>query len=129
RSYLNLENIQDRGLANLAHGTLTTTQMTHTLNYVTDLGDDFTLTALGGYEYMKFRYLGDGLFGQDFADVSTPYYNYMQYTTQGSRQIYSFDGTTELQSYFGRAILNYKDRYLFTGTFRADGSSKFGKNN
>jgi iron complex outermembrane receptor protein len=35
----------------------------------------------------------------------------------------------ELQSYFARAILNFKDKYLFTGTFRADGSTKFGKNN
>ena len=37
--------------------------------------------------------------------------------------------TTELQSFFGRAIVNYKDKYLFTGTFRADGSTKFGENN
>jgi iron complex outermembrane receptor protein len=34
-----------------------------------------------------------------------------------------------LQSYFGRAILNYKDRYLLTATVRADGSSRFGSNN
>ncbi|HEY8396907.1 MAG TPA: SusC/RagA family TonB-linked outer membrane protein [Flavihumibacter sp.] len=129
RSYLNLENIEDRGLANVANGSLTTTQATHTLNYMTDLSDDFTLTALGGYEYMKFRYSGSSIFGQDFADVSTPYYNYLQYTTQGSRQIGSWDQTSELQSFFGRVILNYKDRYLFTGTYRADGSSKFGKNN
>ena len=37
--------------------------------------------------------------------------------------------TSELQSYFGRLNLNYKDRYLLTGTIRADGSSKFGANN
>ncbi|WP_290795398.1 SusC/RagA family TonB-linked outer membrane protein [Flavihumibacter sp. UBA7668] len=129
RSYLNLENIQNRGLANQANGTLTTTQMTHTLNYIKEIGDNITITALGGYEFMKFRYLGNNVFGQDFANVSTPYYNYLQYTTQGSRQISSFDQTTELQSYFARAVLNYKDRYIFTGTFRADGSSKFGENN
>jgi iron complex outermembrane receptor protein len=35
----------------------------------------------------------------------------------------------ELQSYFGRATLNYRDKLLLTGTMRADGSSKFGKNN
>lgn len=28
-------------------------------------------------------------------------------------------------SYFGRAFYNYKDKYLFTGTYRIDGSSKF----
>lgn len=30
-----------------------------------------------------------------------------------------------MQSFFGRAVLNFKDRYVFTGTMRADGSSKF----
>lgn len=30
-----------------------------------------------------------------------------------------------LQSFFGRVSLNYKDRYLLSGTLRADGSSKF----
>lgn len=39
------------------------------------------------------------------------------------------DPITELQSFFGRAILNYKERYLLTATFRADGSTKFGNNN
>ncbi|WP_220377719.1 MULTISPECIES: TonB-dependent receptor [unclassified Arenibacter] len=35
----------------------------------------------------------------------------------------------ELQSFFGRANWSFKDRYLFTATVRADGSSKFGGNN
>lgn len=35
----------------------------------------------------------------------------------------------ELQSYFGRLNYGYDDKYLFTATLRADGSSKFGANN
>jgi iron complex outermembrane receptor protein len=35
----------------------------------------------------------------------------------------------ELQSFFGRINYGLKDRYLFTATIRADGSSKFGENN
>ncbi len=35
----------------------------------------------------------------------------------------------ELQSFFGRVNYTYKDKYLFTATLRADGSSKFGANN
>jgi TonB-dependent starch-binding outer membrane protein SusC len=35
----------------------------------------------------------------------------------------------ELQSFFGRVNYQLKDRYLFTATVRADGSSKFGANN
>ena len=34
-----------------------------------------------------------------------------------------------LSSYFGRANYNYMSRYYLTATFRADGSSKFGKGN
>lgn len=30
-----------------------------------------------------------------------------------------------LNSYFGRVLYSFKDKYLFTATFRADGSSKF----
>ncbi|GMQ27848.1 TonB-dependent receptor [Algoriphagus confluentis] len=35
----------------------------------------------------------------------------------------------ELQSFFGRLNYIYDEKYLFTATFRADGSSKFGQNN
>jgi TonB-linked SusC/RagA family outer membrane protein len=34
-----------------------------------------------------------------------------------------------LESYFARVTYDYKGKYLFTGTFRRDGSSKFGPNN
>ena len=32
-------------------------------------------------------------------------------------------------SFFGRINYTFKDRYMFTGTFRRDGSSRFGENN
>ncbi len=34
-----------------------------------------------------------------------------------------------LLSYFGRLSYNYKERYMFNATFRADGSSRFSKDN
>ncbi|WP_369766031.1 SusC/RagA family TonB-linked outer membrane protein [Flavobacterium sp. WC2429] len=34
-----------------------------------------------------------------------------------------------LQSYFGRLLYDYDDKYLFTATIRRDGSSEFGANN
>ena len=56
--------------------------------------------------------------------------DYIQYSNSTNRNIGSFnDPKSELQSYFGRAVLNYDDKYLLTGTIRADGSTKFGKNN
>ncbi|NND16339.1 MAG: SusC/RagA family TonB-linked outer membrane protein [Eudoraea sp.] len=41
----------------------------------------------------------------------------------------TFDNTDELQSFFARVNYNLKDKYLFTGTVRADGSSRFGPDN
>ncbi len=41
----------------------------------------------------------------------------------------TFDNTDELQSFFGRLNYTLQDKYLFTATFRADGSSRFGGNN
>lgn len=35
----------------------------------------------------------------------------------------------ELQSFFGRVNYSIGEKYLFTGSFRADGSSRFGQNN
>lgn len=40
-----------------------------------------------------------------------------------------FDFTDELQSFFVRANYSIADKYLFTATMRADGSSRFGGNN
>ncbi|BFP41652.1 TonB-dependent receptor [Flavobacteriaceae bacterium GF1] len=41
----------------------------------------------------------------------------------------TFDFTDELQSFFGRVNYTLYDKYLFTATIRADGSSRFGGNN
>ena len=41
----------------------------------------------------------------------------------------TFDNTDELQSFFGRLNYTLYDKYLFTATIRADGSSRFGGNN
>jgi TonB-linked SusC/RagA family outer membrane protein len=43
----------------------------------------------------------------------------------------AYGGATEsaLLSWFGRANYEYDDKYLFSATFRADGSSRFGVNN
>jgi TonB-linked SusC/RagA family outer membrane protein len=41
----------------------------------------------------------------------------------------TFKNTDELQSFFVRANYTIADKYLFTGTFRADGSSTFGPEN
>ncbi len=41
----------------------------------------------------------------------------------------TYDSTDELQSYFARVNYTLADKYLFTATVRADGSSRFGEDN
>jgi len=126
------------GSANVANQQLFSETITHTLNYVKQITSSLNLNAIAGYEYWKTVFQGSGIFGSKF-DLNqsqtniTPHYHYydnIQGGDPGNRATYSFkDPIVELQSYFARAVLNYQDKYLLTGTFRADGSSKFGKNN
>lgn len=124
-----------RGTASINSSELITKQITHTLNINKKISHDLGLDAVAGLEYMNFTMKGSSLTGygtdeRGFGDFGLDYTNYVQYSATGNRVIYSFiDPVTELQSYFGRAIFSYKDKYMLTGTFRADGSTKFGKNN
>lgn len=132
---LNINDYQGRGFAAVGNTELQTQQMTHTLNFNKRIGADLNVTALLGYEYTKFSNSGTnisalGPAAGGFGTYGLDYTNYLQISNTSARTISSFvDPASELQSYFGRAILNYKERYLLTATLRADGSTKFGDNN
>ena len=127
---LNDQGSLDRGFAFVGNLQQTNTQITNTLNFNKQITSDFNLNALIGHEWLTYDTRGNFESAQDFTNVGLNYYDYLQYSTQSSRGVSSFaTPTTELQSFFGRAIINYKDKYLITGTIRADGSTRFGKNN
>jgi TonB-linked SusC/RagA family outer membrane protein len=137
---LNFSEYQNFGYAAISNTELQTQQMTHTLNFNKKVTSDLNVNALVGYEYTKFNYSGTGISARGPANADgTPigfgtygldYTNYLQFSNPSGRTISSFaDPVTELQSVFGRAILNYKERYLLTATLRADGSTKFGGDN
>jgi TonB-linked SusC/RagA family outer membrane protein len=123
------------GLASIKNYELTTEQITNTLNFNKEIFHDLRLNAVAGYEFMKFTNKGFGLSGNGpqgigFGNYGLDYTNYVQYSDVNSRSISSYiDPLSELKSFFGRTIFNYKDKYLLTATFRADGSTKFGANN
>ncbi len=127
---LNDQGSLDRGFAAVRNEEQTNTQITNTLNFNKQITSDFNLNAVIGHEWLTYDKRGTFEGAQDFTNVGLNYYDYLQFSTQNSRGVGSFaDPTTELQSFFGRAIINYKDKYLITGTIRADGSTRFGKNN
>ncbi len=138
---LNISDYQQVGYAQINTAELLTQQMTHTLNFNKKIAADLNLNALLGYEYQRFNNTTTSLSGRGpvntitgapigFGTYGLDYTNYLQYSNPSGRVTAStVDPISELQSYFGRAILNYKGRYLLTATLRADGSTKFGANN
>ena len=132
---INYPGIENQGFAAISNSELTTQQMVHTLNFNKALTTNLNLNAVVGYEYTRFTNQSSGLsaFGNaaagGFGDFGLDYTDYIQYSATGNRSVSSsIDPTSSLQSFFGRAIFNYKDRYVLTGTLRRDESSKFGTN-
>ena len=133
---INYDDVKDKGFASVSNNELTTQQIAHTLNFNKAVTSGLNVNALIGYEYTRFANSGTNVNATGnpgaggFGNFGLDYTNYIQYASTGSRKISSFvDPSSELQSYFGRAILNFKDRYIVTGTLRRDESSKFGPNN
>ena len=135
--FINFNDVYGKGRVRLAQSQLQTEQITHTLNYNKQVTSDLSVNGLLGFEYIKFKSKGFdvGGYGQSgapngFGNYGLDYEDYIQFSDPTNRQIGSYsDPKNELQSYFVRGGLNYKDKYLFTGTYRADGSTKFGANN
>jgi len=133
---INLQNVQwdangKGGEANVANNELNTFQITNTLSYNSDIGSKLSLNAVLGHEYLKNDFGGNSMYARGFPKIEgKPLYYFMSASDPSTRRTRGFqDPTSELQSFFARAILNFDNRFVFTGTIRSDGSSKFGENN
>ncbi|GEO11968.1 SusC/RagA family TonB-linked outer membrane protein [Segetibacter aerophilus] len=102
---------------------------TNTLNYRHDFttSGDISLNVLLGYEAQKNKQYTISAQGRGFVLSPTLYLQYpvsasTPTTSQASVSDYSF------LSEFVSADFNFKDRYILSGSFRRDGSSRFGSN-
>ena len=103
-----------------------------------EMGEDLENTAnriednITG-DYQQYGYAGnisDGIFvNRLFPEPSTDFIVGLGNLGVKSLFVDTFDNTDEIQSYFGRINYSIADKYLFTGTVRADGSSRFGEDN
>ncbi|MGA9639462.1 TonB-dependent receptor [Flavobacterium sp.] len=101
--------------------------LSNTLNYTKSVAKKHTITALLGHEIQD-------LTSNNVNTQRTGIPQSVSNPTLGSGDISTSknDGDiseSKLLSYFGRLNYNYDDRYLLTGTYRIDGSSRFGANN
>jgi TonB-dependent starch-binding outer membrane protein SusC len=108
----------------------------NTLNYqVQGLGDKHSLTLLGGMEVADSGSESTYVFGRRYPvsfDANRAFANIDSYDHSDAKYggFSSNTGTpNRLNSYFGRANYSLLDKYLFTATFRADGSSRFAPSN
>jgi len=135
KPFINFTDVYGKGRVRLAQNQLTTQQITHTLSFNKQLSTAVRLSAVAGYEYLKFKNKGYdlggfGITGVGFGDYGFDYESYIQFTNPTNRTFGSFaDPTNELQSYFLRSEVNYMDKFVLTATIRRDGSTKFGEDN
>ncbi len=101
----------------------------NTITYSWD-NDVHSVTLLGGHSYQNFLDEERVFSYRGFADNNIePRYQDQTSTDEYPTSVRAVAFKNELQSFFGRLNYGYADRYLFTATLRADGSSKFGDNN
>lgn len=85
--------------------------------------------VLAGHSYQKFMIIERGWDYSVFPNNGIEPQYQIGAANKNNTTSTSSATKNELQSWFGRANYGYQDKYLLTATLRADGSSKFGRNN
>ena len=127
-SRLTLRGTDFGGLANIASLELTNYLAEYTMNYNKDFNESNRFSVLGGITYQQFSrrsmvsaissFPTDAL-GWDNLALGDP----LKASVASNKQ------ENTLLSYLGRANYTLNNKYLFTASIRADGSSRFGANN
>ena len=102
----------------------------NTLTYSKKWNDHNFTVLLGQGAYVENNGGGSSvaLFGLPISSYKDASFNFD--ISQANRSSGSYDFTNhKLTSLFGRVNYNFQEKYLFTGIYRRDGSSRFGANN
>jgi TonB-dependent starch-binding outer membrane protein SusC len=113
------------GYASMAWQQTASYNTSHFFTLNTEVNNEHNIDLTGGmnYQYNDYNYTftaGSG-FPNDSFQRLTSAANVLSGSTTGSE--YSF------LSFFARTNYQFRERYLFSASFRADGSSRFGKDN
>ncbi|WP_460541263.1 SusC/RagA family TonB-linked outer membrane protein [Echinicola sediminis] len=98
---------------------------TNTLNYERYLGDAHYVSGLLGYSFEQADFNSITVEGSGFVSDALPNVASAATPTQTS----STGTGWRLESFFARANYRFMDKYLFEGSVRQDGSSRFGMDN
>jgi len=105
----------------------------NTLSYeIRGLGTNHNVSLMAGQEVTNSGSTSISIYGNQFPanyDAETAFANMDQYNSLATTVVHGLSSSTgtpnRLLSYFGRVNYSFMNRYLFTATFRADGSSRF----
>jgi TonB-dependent starch-binding outer membrane protein SusC len=104
-----------------ARGASYTSLIENTLTYNLAFGKS-KLDLLAGATYEKDDY--QSLYGQE-SGFNPPYFLSFATGDPTSASVSNYEAVATLASFIGRVNYNYDNRYIITGNFRRDGSSKF----
>lgn len=127
-SYAVMEGRTENGYAQKTYGEYTNSQLEAYINYAKSL-DKHNINAMVGYSYLENVYKGFGAQRSGFETNLFSYNNLGAGYNYRLGDVYSYQGKSKLVSLFARANYSYDGKYMFTGTVRRDGSSRFGTNN
>lgn len=100
-------------------------QSSNNLTYMHTWNNAHHLTATGVWEATKSNTRSMGISGSSLQTETVEWWDVQNAKTRDASNSYS---EWSLLSGVARVMYNYADRYMLTGTFRADGSSRFTNN-
>jgi TonB-linked SusC/RagA family outer membrane protein len=105
-------------------------QLENVLTWQKNFNDKHNVTLIGGTTALSNRYDGSGGANTNLPS-NDPKEAYISNTVDpiASQSAYQFASESSLFSWFGKANYELNEKYIASATFRADGSSRFGKNN
>ena len=116
------------GIGDVAGLELTNYLVEYTMNYAKEINANNRFTLLGGITYQNFQNRTFGGTIQGFPSDATGTNN-LGLGDTGADALRSNRQGNQLLSYLGRVNYSLNNKYLFTASIRADGSSRFGTNN
>lgn len=119
-------NIGGNGNASVANQRETFWSLENYLTYSKDINENNRITALAGLSWQQTDFFNIGASVNNFA---TDYFGFNNLGAGATNPaVGSGASSFAFNSYFGRINYALNDKYLFTLTGRADGSSRFGEN-
>ncbi len=116
-----------KGRASISNSSWAGYDNINALNYSKDFKNDTRLNVMAAFQISGSKYVTSSIVKSNFADETTGVFDINKGVTLESAT--SNAGPQRSMSYLARVNYTVFDRYLFTASFRADGSDRFGENN